>query len=81
MFSHLLFLFYGLFVSLIIGGYLLQLLLDMILCITIVMFILTLIPGGQEVFAGIKRILKSSFFLVVNNIKEKILGKNNNSEF
>ena len=80
MFSHLLGLFCGLLVSLIIGGYLLQLLLDVILCITTVMFILTLIPGGQEGIAGIKRMLKTPFFLLLNNIKEKISGSNNNSE-
>ena len=80
MFSHLLCLFCSLFVSLIIGGYLLQLLLDVILCITTVMFILTLIPGGQEGIAGIKRMLKAPFFLVVNSVKEKIFHKNNNSE-
>ena len=80
MFSHLLGLFCSLFVSLIIGGYFLQLLLDVILCITTVMFILTLIPGGQEGIAGIKRMLKAPFFLIINNIKEKITGGNNNSE-
>ena len=80
MFSHLLGLFCSLFVSLIIGGYFLQLLLDMILCITTIMFILTLIPGGQEGIAGIKRMLKAPFFLVLNNIREKISNNNNNSE-
>ena len=79
MFSHLLGLICGLFVSLIIGGYFLQLLLDVVLCITTVMFILTLIPGGQEGIAGIKRMLKAPFFLVLNNIKEKLFGSNNNS--
>lgn len=80
MFSHLIGLFCSLFVSLIIGGYFLQLLLDVILGITTIMFILTLIPGGQEGISGIKRILKVPLFIVFNSIKEKAFGGNKNSE-
>lgn len=74
MFSHILLLFCSLIISIILGGYFLQLILDVILCITTSMFILTLIPGGQEGISGIKRMLKAPFFLLLNNIKEKIYG-------
>ena len=77
MFSHLLALFCSLFVSLFIGGYFLRLFLDIILSITTVMFILTLIPGGQEGISGIKRMLISPLLLLYNNFKGKIFGSNN----
>ena len=69
MFSHLLGLFFSLFVSIFIGGYFLQFLLDVILSITTVMFILTLVPGGQEGIAGIKRMLISPLLLLFNALK------------
>ena len=69
MFSHLLGLFFSLFVSIFIGGYFLQFLLDVILSITTVMFILTLVPGGQEGIAGIKRMLISPLLLLFNTLK------------
>jgi hypothetical protein len=76
MFGHIVGLFTSLFVSLFIGGYFLQLLLDAVLCITTVMFILTLIPGGQEGIAGIKRMLISPLMLLFNTFKGKIFGDN-----
>ena len=79
MFSHLLGLFFSLFVSIFIGGYFLQLLLDIILSITTVMFILTLVPGGQEGIAGIKRMLISPLLLLFSTLKGKIFADNNNN--
>ena len=79
MFGHLVGLFSSLFVSLFIGGYFLQLLLDVILCITTVMFILTLVPGGQEGIAGIKRMLISPLMLLFSSLKGKIFSDNNNN--
>jgi hypothetical protein len=79
MFSHILGLICSLFVSLFFGGYFLKLLLDFILCITTVMFILTLIPGGQGGIAGIKRMLISPLLLLFNSFKGKIFGESNGS--
>ena len=79
MFSHLLGLFFSLFVSIFIGGYFLQLLLDIILSITTIMFILTLVPGGQEGIAGIKRMLISPLLLLFSTLKGKIFADNNNN--
>ena len=77
MFGHLLAVCSSLFVSLFIGGYFLQLLLDIILCITTVMFILTLIPGGQEGIKGIQRMLISPMLLILNNFKNRFTEANN----
>ena len=79
MFGHIVGLFGSLFVSLLIRGYFLQLLLDVVLCITTVMFILTLIPGGQEGIAGIKRMLISPLMLLISTFKGKIFGDANAS--
>ena len=79
MFGHIVGLFTSLFVSLFIGGYFLQLFLDAVLCITTVMFILTLIPGGQEGIAGIKRMLISPLMLLFNTFKGKIFGDNSSA--
>ena len=79
MISHIIFMLCSLFVSLLIGGYFLQLLLDIILCITTVMFVLTLIPGGQGGISGIKTMLISPLMLVFNSFKGKIFGDNSNS--
>jgi hypothetical protein len=76
MFGHLLGVFSGLFVSLFIGGYFLQLLLDVTLCITTVMFFLTLIPGGQGGIKAIKGMLLSPLFLMYGTIKGKIFADN-----
>ena len=76
MFSHILLILCSLFVSLIIGGYFLQLLLDIALCITTVMFVLTLIPGGQGGISGIKNMLISPIMITFNLIKGKIFGDN-----
>lgn len=79
MFSHISGVIISLFVSLFIGGYFLQFLLDFILCITTVMFILTLIPGGEGGIAGIKRMLISPLKLLFNSFKGKIFGESNDS--
>ena len=77
MFGHILALFCSLFVSIFIGGYFLQLFLDIILCLTTVMFILTLIPGGQEGIVGIKRMLISPLLLLFQSFKGKVFGDGN----
>ena len=79
MFSHLLLVFCGLFVSLFIGGYFLQFLLDFALCITTVMFFLTLIPGGQGGIKGIKGMLFGPILLRLSLLKGKIFADKNNS--
>ena len=79
MFGHILSLFCSLFVSIFIGGYFLQLFLDISLCLTTVMFILTLIPGGQEGIAGIKRMLISPLLLLFQSFKGKVLGDSSNN--
>jgi hypothetical protein len=79
MFGHLLGVFSGLFVSLFIGGYFLQLVLDCVLCITTVMFILTLIPGGQGGISAIKRMLISPMMLLLNNFRGSISNNSNQS--
>ena len=76
MFGHIVGLLCSLFVSIFIGGYFLQLFLDVVLCITTVMFILTLIPGGQEGISGIKRMLISPLMLLFNTFKGKIFADN-----
>ena len=81
MFGHISMIFFSLFVSLILGGYFLQLLLDIILGISTVMLILTLIPGGQGGIAGIKRMLISPLMLLFNMFKGKIFGDEGGSVF
>jgi hypothetical protein len=76
MFSHILGVLCSLFVSLFIGGYFLRLLLDVVLSITTIMFILTLIPGGQGGIAGIQRMLLSPLVLLYSTFKGKIFGDN-----
>ena len=80
MLSHIFCTLCSLIDSLIIRGYFLQLLLDIILCITTVMFILTLIPGGQGGISGIKNMLISPIMLVFNTFKGKIFGESNISD-
>ena len=77
MFGHVSGVFCSLIVSLFIGGYFLQLLLDCVLSITTIMFILTLIPGGQGGIAGIQRMLISPLVLLYSTFKGKIFGDNN----
>ena len=72
MFSHILGVICGFFVSLFVGGYLLRLFLDIVLSITTIMFILTLIPGGQGGIAGIQRMLISPLVLLYSTFKGKI---------
>ena len=81
MFGHISMMLCSLFVSLILGGYFLQLLLDIILGISTVMFILTLVPGGQGGIAGIKRMLISPLLLLFNMFKGKIFGDEGGSVF
>ena len=77
MFGHILTLFCSLFVSIFIGGYFLQLFFDIALCLTTIMFILTLIPGGKEGIAGIKRMLISPLFLLFQSFKGKVFVDGN----
>lgn len=77
MISHILLMIISLIVSLIIGGYFLQLLLVVALDITTVMFFLTIIPGGQGVIAGIKNMLIYPLMILYNTFKGKIFGSNN----
>lgn len=76
MFGHISLMLCSLFVSLIIGGYFLQLLLDILLGISTVMFVFTLIPGGEGGIAGIKRMIISPLLLFYNMFKGKIFGDN-----
>ena len=80
MFSHILGVICSLFVSLFIEGYFLRLFLDIVLTITTIMFILTLIPGGQGGIAGIQRMLISPLLLLFSTFKGKIFGDNNTSD-
>jgi len=75
--SHLLGVCAGLFVSIFISGYFIGLFLDVVLIITTIMFILTLVPGGQGGIAGIKRMLLSPAILLFNVFKGKIFGESN----
>ena len=75
-FAHLLSSFFGLFISLFIGGYFIQFLLDFILGMTTIMFILTLLPGGKGGISAIKNILMGPGFFIWNKIKSKIFGDN-----
>lgn len=76
MLGHLLGVFTGFFISLFIGGYFLQLLLDFGLCITTVRFFLTLLPGGQGGIKAIKGMLLSPLMLMYGTIKGKIFADN-----
>ena len=80
MFGHLLSLFTSIFVSLFIGGYFLRLFLDIVLSITTIMFILTLMPCGDQGISGIKRMLISPLLLLFSTFKGKIFGSINSGE-
>lgn len=80
MFTHIFVLFCSLLDSLFIGGYFLELFLDIILCITTVIFILSLTPGGQEGIVSIHRLIISPFLLLINNFKGKMFGDSNNED-
>ena len=66
-------------ISIFIGGYFLQFILDFILGITTVMFILTLIPGGRGGISAIKNMIFGPGLFLFNNIKGKIFGDNSNN--
>lgn len=76
MFEHLLGVFSGLFVSLFIGWYFLQLFLDVALWITTAMFFSTLIPGGQGDTKAIKGMILSLLMIMYGTIKGKIFEDN-----
>ena len=80
MFTHLLGVFAGIFVSIFIRGYFLQFLLDFILCITTIMFFLSLLPGGQGGIKAMKGMLLGPLLFMFNSLKDKIFGGNNNTE-
>ena len=77
-FAHLSGMFFSLFISIFIGGYFLQLLLDFVLGITTVMFILTLLPGGKGGISAIKNMILGPGLFLWNSVKGKIFGDNNN---
>ena len=77
-FAHLLSVVFSFFISIFIGGYFLQFLLDFILGITTIMFILTLIPGGRTGISALKNMIFGPGLFILNNIKNKISGNDNN---
>ena len=78
--SHIFLMLFGLFFSLFIGGYFIQLLLDILLCSTTIMFVLTLVPGGQSGISGIKNMLLGPLFFLFTTIKRKIFGDSSISD-
>ena len=78
--SHIFLMLFGLFFSLFIGGYFIQLLLDILLCSTTIMFVLTLVPGGQSGISGIKNMLLGPLFFIFTSIKGKIFGDSSISD-
>ena len=78
-FAHLLSMCFSFIISIFIGGYFLQFILDFILGITTVMFILTLIPGGRGGISAIKNMILGPGLFLFNNLKGKIFGDNANN--
>ena len=78
-FVHLLSMCFSFIISIFIGGYFLQFILDFILGVTTVMFILTLIPGGRGGISAIKNMILGPGLFLFNNIKGKIFGDNANN--
>ena len=78
-FAHISSMCISFFISIFIGGYLIQLILDFILSITTIMFILTLLPGGKGGIAAIKNMLLGPGLFLFNSLKGKIFGDNNNN--
>ena len=74
MLGHIFLMFFSLFISLFIGGYFLQLMLDVLLGISTALFVLTLIPGGQGGINGIKNMIISPLLLLYTTFKLKIFG-------
>ena len=78
-FGHLLTICSSFFVSIFIGGYFLQFILDFVLSITTAMFILSLLPGGKGGISALKNMLLGPGMLLWSYIKGKISGNNNDS--
>ena len=78
-FAHLLSMCFSFFISIFVGGYFIQLLLDFILGITTIMFILTLLPGGSGGISTIKNMIFGPGLFLLNNLKGKIFGDNSNN--
>jgi hypothetical protein len=78
-FAHLLSMCFSFFISLFIGGYFIQFLLDFILGITTIMFILSLLPGGSGGISAIKNMILGPGLFLLNNLKGKIFGDNSNN--
>ena len=78
-FAHLLSMCFSFFISIFIGGYFLQFILDFVLSITTIMFILTLIPGGKVGISAIKNMIFGPGLFLFNSIKGKIFGDNSNN--
>ena len=77
-FAHLSSMCFSFFISIFVGGYFIQFLLDFLLGITTIMFILSLLPGGRGGIAAIKNMIFGPGWLLLNSIKGKIFGDNNN---
>lgn len=79
MVNYLISVFLGLFVSF-TKGYFLSLLIDIVLIITTIMFILTLLPGGQNGIALIKAMLSGPILNLFNSFVKKGNKQGNTSD-
>ena len=77
-FAHFSSMCFSFFISIFIGGYFIQLILDFVLSITTIMFILSLLPGGSKGISAIKNMVFGPGWFLLNNLKGKIFGDNNN---
>ena len=77
-FAHFSSMCFSFFISIFIGGYFIQFILDFILTITTIMFILSLLPGGSSGITAIKNMIFGPGWFLLNNLKGKIFGDNNN---
>ena len=78
-FAHLSSICFSFFISIFVGGYFIQFLLDFVLGITTIMFILTLLPGGKGGVAAIKNMIFGPGWFLLNSLKGKIFGDNGNN--
>ena len=78
-FAHLSSVFFSFFISIFVGGYFIQFLLDFVLGITTIMFILTLLPGGKGGVNAIKNMIFGPGWFLLNTLKGKIFGDNGNN--
>ena len=78
-FAHLSSICFSFFISIFVGGYFIQFLLDFVLGITSIMFILTLLPGGKGGVTAIKNMIFGPGWFLLNSLKGKIFGDNSNN--